>query len=59
MKTTISILAPLEHEILNWAIHSDFFGEAESKFPVGWSEWDRTDVLKACPVSHIARLSFA
>jgi hypothetical protein len=45
MKTTISILAPLEHEILNWAIHSDFFGEAESKFPVGWSEWDRTGVL--------------
>jgi hypothetical protein len=47
MKTTVSILGPLEHEILDWAIHSDFFGEAEGNFPIGWSQWDRTCVLNA------------
>ncbi len=47
MKTTIPILFPLEHEILNWAINSDFFGEAESNFPLGWSSWDRAGVLNS------------
>jgi len=47
MKTTVSILRPLEHEILDWEIHSDFFGEAEGNFPIGWSQWDRTCVLNA------------
>jgi hypothetical protein len=47
MKTTIPILAPLEHEILNWAIHAEFFGEAESKRPVGWSDWGRTCALNS------------
>src|SRR5579864_403950 len=47
MKTTVSILAPLEHEILYWAIHSDFFGDAENNFPMGWSQWDRTCVLNS------------
>jgi hypothetical protein len=45
VKTTISILVPVEHEILNWAIHSDFFGETENNFPSHWSSWDRTGVL--------------
>lgn len=45
MKTTISIFSFLEHEILNWAINSDSFGEAESNFPFGWSSWDRTAIL--------------
>lgn len=45
MKTTISIQSPLEHEILEWAINSDFFGATESSFPSGWSSWDRKGVL--------------
>jgi hypothetical protein len=45
MKTTIPIQSLLEHEILNWAIDSDFYAEAESKFPAGWSSWDRAGVL--------------
>jgi len=47
VKTTISILIPLEHEILTWAINPDFFGETESNFPAGWSSWDRTGVLNS------------
>jgi len=45
MKTTIPIQSLLEHEILNWAIDADFYAEAESKFPAGWSLWDRAGVL--------------
>lgn len=47
VKTTIPILSPLEHEILNWAINSDLFGEAESNFPTGWNAWDRSRVLES------------
>ncbi len=45
MKTTIPIQSLLEHEILSWAIDSGFYAEAESKFPAGWSSWDRAGVL--------------
>ncbi|HLK07308.1 MAG TPA: hypothetical protein VKV30_05195 [Candidatus Angelobacter sp.] len=45
MKTTIPIQSPLEHQILNWAIDSDFYAEAESKTPSGWNSWDRAGVL--------------
>jgi hypothetical protein len=47
MKTTISILCPLEHEILTWAINADIFGKTESNFPTGWASWDRTGVLNS------------
>jgi len=47
MKTTISILGPLEHEIMKWAIHSDYFEEAESDLPPGWKQWDRASVLNS------------
>jgi hypothetical protein len=45
VKTTIPILSPREHEILNLLINADFFGEAESNLPTGWNAWDRTGVL--------------
>lgn len=47
MKTTIPIQSLLEHEILSWAIDSDFYAEDESKFPAGWSSWDRAGVLNS------------
>src|SRR6476660_4367755 len=40
-KTKISILCPIEQEIMKWAIHSDSFKEAESDSPPGWKQWDR------------------
>ena len=45
MKTAIPIQSLLEHEILSWAIDSDFYAEAESQFPAGWRSWDRAGVL--------------
>jgi hypothetical protein len=47
MKTTISILSPVEHEILDWAINSDFLEEAKGNFPSDWNSWDRKGVLNS------------
>jgi hypothetical protein len=43
MKTTISILDPLEREILDGAIHSDFFGDGyavSDQVCDKWPCWD-------------------
>jgi hypothetical protein len=47
VKTTVSVLFPLGHEILDWAINPRFLGEAETNFPPGWRSWDRTGVLES------------
>ena len=45
MKTTISTLSSLEHDILDWAIHSELFEDVEGAELSGRSSWDGTTVL--------------
>src|SRR3979411_3260273 len=45
VKTTISRLSSLEHDILEWAINSELFEDIERAELSGWSSWDRTGVL--------------